>query len=95
MSTNPSQRPIIRKKSYRYHSGRYSYFSYRSRDFSPDKFHSEKIRLTAYCKKLNISKKQARKMIYLNLLNITYCKGQIWVEECDPTLIKEYLRLPD
>ena len=78
-------------KSFYYKNTKYSLFSHYPRDFSPGKIFSLKIPLVTYCKLKKISRKQAKRLIALKLLNITRFKRRIWVEECDPEQINDVL----
>ncbi len=73
-------------------TSRESIFAYRPHEFTPKKNWYEKIPLTRYCKKKNISKKQAKTLIRKKWIGITQFRAQIWVHEICPEQIKEFLQ---
>jgi hypothetical protein len=70
-----------------------SVFCFFPSEFTPNKNYYQKIKLTEYLKKRNISRKQVNYMIRKRLLGITRYQGRIWVHELDDCtdLIKLYL----
>lgn len=70
---------------------RSSIFSYRPREFDPQKNYYTKILLTTYCKEKPISRKQAETLAKKNWLGVTRVFGRIWVHEICPDEINDYL----
>ena len=70
---------------------RESLFALHPYEFSPGENWYEKTLLTDYCKKKNISRKQAKTLIRKKWLAITQFKARIWVHEICPEQITDFL----